>query len=310
MSKKILIPLFIVVISLVTLIVFMITQGGKKNTTNNKLITTSFYPLEYIARSVVEDEYIINNITPAGSEPHDYEPSAQEIQKIYDSGIFIYHGTNFESWAEKISKQTKKMGITTLKVSEFVNINSNEEGQDPHFWLDPIIMKQVARNIESAVLEKTQSEDIPNKAEIQSTVRTNSKDLQKKLDDLDKRANEKLRNCRQRQFVTSHDAFNYFAKRYNLESISINGLSPDKEPSTKELADLIGEVKTKNIKYIFTETLVSPKLADTLAKDAGARTLTLDPIEGMSDEDKKKGSDYISIMNQNIDNLAIGLECS
>jgi zinc transport system substrate-binding protein len=147
---------------------------------------------------------------------------------------------------------------------------------------------------------------IPNNA----TFYLENKDkLLEKLDQLNITFKNGLIDCQQKDIITSHAAFGYLAKEYDLNQVAITGLSPDEEPSSAKLAQLTNFAKEKNIKYIFFESLVSPKLSNTLALEIGAKTLVLDPLEGLSDDDSKKGKDYFSKMAENLSNLRVGLDC-
>ncbi len=309
LSKKVFVPIIAVACILISLSIIFLSKKEVSAPSQKPLITSSFYPNYFVATAIGRSNIDTKNITPAGSEPHDYEPTSKDIQSIYDSKLFVYNGAGVESWAPKTAKSADEKGVKILKTSDKVVLfdtddeDEIQEGntKDPHIWVDPINMKIIAGNIRDNLSQI----DPKNK----QSYTENTDTLNQKLDDLDQKARFTFANCSQKKFVTTHNAFGYFARRYGLEGVSINGISPDKEPSTQELADLVEQIKTQNIKTIFTETLVSPKLADTLARETGAKTLTLNPLEGLTDDQIKAGDDYITIMNQNIANLAIGLEC-
>jgi zinc transport system substrate-binding protein len=145
----------------------------------------------------------------------------------------------------------------------------------------------------------------------QTVIQNNTNLLVQKLETLDNNYKTKLNstNCNNNKFVTNHDAFNYLAKDYGLEALSISGLSPEAEPTTKELADLSETIKANNIKYVLTETIASPKLSETLAKEVGITTLAMNPLEGLSQEELSLGKNYINIMESNLKSLALALEC-
>lgn len=172
---------------------------------------------------------------------------------------------------------------------------SSSENHDPHIWLDPVLAKEMARRIYDAVA----AADPDNK----SYYEENFNELAAKLNELDKSYRENLANVNRKEFITSHAAFGYMAKRYGLVQIPISGLSPQEEPSPKKMAELAELCRQKNIKYIFFETLVSPKLSEILAQEVGAKTLVLNPIGGLTYEEIKAGKDYFSIMQENLENL-------
>ncbi len=134
--------------------------------------------------------------------------------------------------------------------------------------------------------------------------------LNQKLDQLDKTYAEGLKTCKQKDIITSHAAFGYLATRYGLNQVAISGISPDEEPSSQQLAEVAKFAKENDVKYIFFESLVSPKLSETIAHEIGAKTLVLDPLEGISDDDIKQGKNYFTVMENNLKNLQKALQCS
>lgn len=272
---------------------------------NKVLVYTSFYPLYDFVKNVGGDFVEVRSIVPAGVEPHDYEPSSQQIQQINKSRLFVFNGADLDPWAKKIQPDLEKQNIQTLEMAKSFNLEKATEGEDtefdPHIWLNPPFVKKQIELIKDKLIEID-----PKNTGI---FNFNYSNYFKKLDDLDADFRPKLKDCKQNKVVTSHDAFGYLGKQYNLEFISISGISPDKEPSSQEIAEIIKTVKENNIKVVFTETLVSPKLAETIANETGAKNQTLDPLEGLSEEDIKAGKDYISVMKENLNNIAQSLEC-
>jgi len=259
-------------------------------------VVASFYPLAEFARHVGGDNVIITTIISAGTEPHDFEPTPQDIAKIRDARLFIYNGGTLDPWAGKIADELP-VGVTALNMARSLGL----DGADPHFWLDPVVAQKETEAIRNALIQidPAQTESYRQNAAAYST----------KLAALDKEYSTKLQSCAGREIFTSHAAFSYLAKRYNLTQSSIAGLSPDAEPSARQLAELADSAKAKNIKYIFFETLASPKLAQTLAEATGAKTLVLNPLEGLTADEVKSGRDYISVMQDNLANLTLALNC-
>ena len=131
----------------------------------------------------------------------------------------------------------------------------------------------------------------------------------RKLDDLDRQYRRGLANCQEKNIVTSHAAFGYLATAYGLNQVSITGLSPDAQPSPRQLADIVKFTRANNVKYIFFESLVSPKLSKTIATEIGAQTMVLNPLEGLTDEEVSQGNNYFTEMENNLANLKTALEC-
>lgn len=275
-------------------------------------VTASFYPLAEFARQVGGNNIEVRNMTPAGVEPHDFEPSPQDIVALQKSKVFIYSGAGFEPWAERALPDLKD--VTIIKASEGITLlkaipEEEEEGQenqgekaaaDPHFYLDPVLSQQIVKTI----AEELGEIDPENRA----TYEKNAADYNRKLAALDKEYKEGLANCKRDDIITSHAAFAYLAKRYGFRQVAIAGLA-EEEPSPARLAEVAKFARENNVKYIFFETLVSPRLSETIAREVGAKTLVLNPLEGLTEEEQKQGKDYISIMQDNLKNLRIALEC-
>ncbi|MFI5265657.1 MAG: metal ABC transporter solute-binding protein, Zn/Mn family, partial [Candidatus Levyibacteriota bacterium] len=286
---------------------FILAKSNSNNSLSNsgKLqVTTSFYPLYYFASQIGGNKADVRNITPPGAEPHDYEPSTQDMARIENSDILILNG-GVEAWGKKIQDNLK--GEKTLIVTAGQNLLTQtvtENGStqtDPHVWLDPVRAKAETRVITSAFVKADPKDE--------AYFQNNEKALDSKLDTLDQKFKIGLASCTEKNIITSHAAFGYLASRYGLTQVPISGLSPDAEPSLEQLASISDFAKKNNVKYIFFEALVSPKLADTIAHEVGAKTLVLDPIEGVSATDANAGKNYYTIMEQNLKNLQIALQC-
>ncbi len=274
---------------------YIITNLQKKPEVTTKLsVVASVYPLSYLASELGGDRVEVTTITPAGAEPHDYEPTAQDMAVIEQSKLLIMNGSGLEPWGDKVNELFRGSKIT------IINASGKSTG-DPHLWLSPQLAKTEAAAIALGLIKI----DPTNKAYYQQReVR-----LDQALDELDAMYKNGLVNCRQKDFVTSHAAFGYLATEFGLNQIPISGLSPDEEPSAQKLAEIANFVRNHQITYIFFERLVSPKLADTIAKETGAQTMVLDPLEGVTENDLRNGKTYITIMQENLAHLRTALEC-
>lgn len=307
-----LILLIIVVLAVGGLIFWVNLNSAKQNEkhiTGQKIrVVASFYPLYFLASEIGADKAEVFNVTPAGAEPHDYEPTTRDIVRITTSDLFIINGGGSNApdvWVNKLNGQLK--GTKTVVVAAGERLADKEiiedggKVRDPHVWQDPELAKA-----EVAVIEKGYEKADPANREY---YKQNARELEDKLDTLDGEFKRGLANCRTRDFITSHAAFGYLAARYGLNQIAISGVSPDQEPSPKKLAEIADLVKKENIKLVFFESLVSPKLSETIAYETGARVAVLDPIEGISDDDRKAGRTYLTVMRDNLGALQKALEC-
>lgn len=276
--------------------VYAITRSNDTTNTKGLHVVASYYPLYDFAKEVGGNKITISSITPPGAEPHDYEPSARALVNAQKADVFIYNGGHMEPWVEKFLDDYKQ---TAVKSSSGITLKS---GQDPHFWLDPVLAQKIVNNIRDGLVKA----DPANK----DYYLANAKAYDAKLAQLDKDYRQGLAACRQDTVISSHEAFSYLADRYGFKVEAIAGVSPEEEPSAERLAALSKLVQEKDIRYVFFESLVSPRLADTIATETGAKTMVFDPIEGLSEADQKQGKNYISVQHENLKNLRIALACS
>lgn len=282
------------------------TTSSKPTASNSRLqVVTSFYPLYFFTTQIVQDKADVHNITPAGAEPHDYEPTTNDMVKIENSRLLIINGAKLEAWADNIKNILSGQNTTIISVGEnLANQNTVDGGtqiRDPHVWLDPVLAKKEVSLIAGNLIMT----DPPNS----QFYADNSKLLIDKLEILNKQFQTELSNCQKKDIITSHAAFGYLANEYHLNQTSISGLSPDEEPSPKKLAEIAKFAQQNQVDYIFFESLVSPKLASTIAQEIGAKTLVLNPIEGLTDDDIRNGKNYFTEMQNNLTNLKIALQC-
>lgn len=292
------ISLTLIVLVLVVLLgaaVYRMTKSDGGTGGSKLSVAASFYPLYDFARHVGGDRVHVVNMTPAGAEPHDYEPSVKELIKAHESDVFIYNGSQLEPWVDGFLSDYSNKAI---KASSHIQLKKDN---DPHFWLDPVLAQQIVKNIRDGFIAAD--------PDGRDDYTANAESYNQKLKALDRDFAAGLRDCKLDTVISSHQAFSYVADRYHFHVASIAGIEPGNEPSVAKMAELTELVRQKNIHYIFFESLVSPRLANTLAKETGASTLVFDPLEGLSQADQNKGKDYISVQRNNLANLKTALEC-
>ena len=297
------IALLVAVVVLATIGLTFIPKPQNAVPSSKMTVMTSFYPVYFLAQQIAGDKAEVINITPAGTEPHDYEPTPQQIAQIEQSKLLVTIG-GVEAWADRV-KQSLGTSTLVINAGEGLQTQQLKEGgetiADPHIWLSPTLAASMARRIEQG-LEQI---DPGNKYYYQLS----ANGLITALEQLDLEFKESLAHCAKKDIITSHAAFGYLANSYSLHQVPITGLSPDAEPSAKDLASIADFAKKNNVRVIFFESLVSPKLSQTIAKEVGAQTAVLDPIEGMTAADSEAGKNYLTQMRQNLSNLKIALEC-
>lgn len=258
-------------------------------------VVVSFYPLYDFARNIGGERIDVTTLIPFSVEPHDWEPTPKDISKILDADLFIYNGAGLEPWAERLIRDAKNKRLTVIDMYKSIGAR----GEDPHIWLDPVLVKTQLKVIKDALVKL----DPKNK----SYYEANYKRYLKKIEELDREIRDTLTKCKKKVFVTSHDAFSRFAERYGLRQIPMTGISPEVEPNPRDLLEIVKVIRENKIEYIFTEPLISPKLAESLSRETGVKVLVLDPIEGLSESEIKAGKDYLSKMRENLKNLKIAL---
>jgi zinc transport system substrate-binding protein len=258
----------------------------------------SFYPMAWVARRVTGSAAAVTTLTKPGAEPHDLELTPRQIVDVARADLIVYIKGLQPAVDQAIDQHAKDKAVDAAALVRTLPIGGSG-GRDPHLWLDPNRLATVATTVAGRLADTD-----PGHA---ATYHANARALVADLRALDGAFATGLRTCRQKIIVTGHAAFAYLAERYGLTQISVAGIDPQTEPSPARLAALTGEIRRTGATTVFTETLVSPKVAQTLAREAGVRTATLDPIEGLSAGSK---GDYLSIMRQNLQTLRRALGCS
>ncbi len=289
--------------TLILLIVLLVSLTGcvEQPRTGEKInVVTSFYPLYEFSKRIGGEKADVSILVPAGAEPHDWEPGPKDIIKIESAEIFVYNGAGLEPYVDRIIKKTESRKLIIVDSSEGIELIKEGGLADPHIWLDPVLAKQQAEAIEKAFIKADPANS--------DYYRANAGALEQELDTLDSYISKELSTARKNVFISSHSAFSYFARRYGLKQIAIAGLSPDIEPSPAKIAEIVRLAQENKVKYIFFETLLSPKLSEVIAKESGAQTLVLNPIEGLSDDQIRQGENYFALMHENVNNLKLALE--
>ncbi len=283
------------------LIALIVAGCGRPSTPTSKLsIVASFYPLYHFAQEVGGDRVQVTNLVPAGSEPHDYELTPQDVANLTRAKVLIYNGAGFEPWVSKLLPQLPDT-IVKVEASQGAPLVKEEGTVDPHIWLDPVLAEGQVDNILAGLVRA----DLDGK----DAYGANARKLKEDLQVLHRRYAEALQKCSKKTFISSHEAFGYLAKRYGLEMIAISGLSPEAEPSPAKLKEVATLAKRHGVHVIYVETLVSPRMAETIAREVGAPVRVLDPLEGLSDASLAAGRNYFTVMDENLRNLLEGFDC-
>ncbi|OGK79769.1 MAG: hypothetical protein A2050_00540 [Candidatus Rokubacteria bacterium GWA2_73_35] len=291
---------------------------GRPERTGRLAVVASFYPLYEFARQVGGDRVEVTALVPAGVEPHDWEPSPRDVTRLGRARVFVYNGAGLEPWVGKLLDAARAPSLVVVDATRTIALRtadlpghderersaaSGRRGQapDPHVWLDPVFAQAQVEAIRVGLA----------KAEPASTAvfEANARAFSGELATLHREFEQGLTSCARRDVITSHAAFGYLAARYRLTVVPIMGVAPEAEPSPAELARIVRFARRRQVRAVFFETLVSPRLAETLAREIGARTLVLNPLEGLTPQEAAAGKTYASVMRENLQSLRAGLEC-
>ncbi len=307
------ITLWSLLILLIALLIGCSTSEKNAPTTNNtnKNITVyaSIYPMYDFASKIGGDKINLSNMVPSGTEPHDWEPTAMNITHLEEADVFIYNGAGMEHWVEDVLASLQNEKIIVVEASnnvDFIKGHSHSEKHqedtthDPHVWLYPLNAKIQMENIKNAFVEAD-----PSNAEY---YQANYEKYATECDALDQEFKDTLTPLANKDIIVSHEAYGYLSEAYDLHQIGIEGLSADSDPDPARMAEIIDLAKEKDIKTIFFEETISSKVAETIAKEIGANTAVLSPIEGLSNDQESAGDDYFSVMRQNLDALKSALQ--
>jgi zinc transport system substrate-binding protein len=272
-------------------------------------VVAAFYPLEYAARQVGGDAVNVIPLTPPGVEPHDLELTAAQVAEIASADLVLYVKGFQPAVDEAVEQQAAdraidvSAGLTLLEgeahSEEEGDAHSDEGGTDPHVWLDPANMAAIGTLIGERIAELS--------PEDAATVAGNSTVFAQAMNELDTEFAEGLAQCASRDLVVSHEAFGYLADAYGFTQVGISGLSPEAEPSPARMREVADLVRANGVSTIYYETLVDPKVAQTLADETGVQTAVLDPLEGLAEG---ATGDYSSVMADNLAALVAGQSCS
>ncbi|MEM3064073.1 MAG: zinc ABC transporter substrate-binding protein [Candidatus Nitrosotenuis sp.] len=275
-------------------------------------VIASFYPLYEFSKNVGGQTADVSTFTPAGVEPHDWEPSTGDLLELKEADVFVYNGAGMEPFVEKLLDSGEYQNVLFVETASQIDLikaeddeHSEEHGHDflydPHIWLDPILAKRQVETIKNAMIQV----DSVNAQHYED----NAAKYLAELDALDSKIRVDLSKCKKDTIVTFHTAFTYFANRYGIKTFALSGITPESEATATDLKNIVDFIKENDINVIFAEELIDPKLATALADDAGIQVLTLSPLEGLSKEELAKGTTYLDKMEENLQKIKTALEC-
>jgi zinc transport system substrate-binding protein len=295
-------------------VVIALTQckgASQKNTDAGRIkVVTTLFPLYDMAKNIGGDKAEVSMLLPPGVEPHTFEPKPTDIVRISEADCFVYTGRFMEPWAEDIIKGITNKKLIVVDASKgtrmipavFHDKDEPAGALDPHIWLDFDNAKIMSQNIAEALEVKDPADN--------DFFKQRAEAYNKRLSDLDAAFRKALGACKSKEIVYGgHYAFGYWARRYGIRYRAAQGVSPDAEPTAKDLARLVEQIKKNNIKYVFYEELTSPKIAETIARETHAGLLLLNAAHNLTKDQFQRGVSFFDILLADLEQLKIGLEC-
>ena len=292
-------------------------QSTRSESGDKVSVVASFYPMYDFAQKVGGDRVDVTCLVPAGTEPHDWEPSTADMKTIASVQVLVYSGAGMEHWVNDVTSAVGNKDLVSVEASQGVDLlpaagdeheaehegsheADHDHGQyDPHVWLSPANAKVEMANIRDALIKAD--------PDGKDAYEKNYEKYAGVLDELDQKYASELAGTASKNIVVSHQAFGYLCDRYSLTQVPIEGIEADSEPDAKTMAKIVDFVKENGTKTIFSEELVSPKAAQAISDETGASLEVLNPLEGLTDEQISAGEDYFSVMESNLDKLVKAL---
>jgi len=291
MKKKIVSGILVMLMGITLIGCGANTENKTQNTNNDKLnIIVSIYPLKEFAEKIAGDKAEVTCLVPDNIEPHDYEPKTKDFEALTKSNVFIYNGLGMETWVDQVNEVIKDKGVTIVDSSNGVEVRKEGDAVDPHIWLSLKNAEIQSENIKNTLVKL----DEKNKDYYEE----NYKKFKEELESVYNEYKPKFDTLNKKNFITGHAAFGYLCRDFGLTQKSVENLFAEGEPTPKQLEDLVNFCKENNIKTVFSESLASPKVSETLAKEVGAKVVPIMTLE--SKEDDKS---YIEAIRYNLDEI-------
>lgn len=268
---------------------------------DKKVVYATFFPVYDLAKRVIGDKMEIKTIIKGNQEPHDFELQTQDMVDVSKADLIIYNGANMESFIpslmDSVNDDSKFLDLSSnlSLLAKKDELSKDDVRVNPHTWLS---IKNAIVEL-NEIYEKVSEMDPENK----DYYKENLDKSVKEFEALDKKFEKELAKVKsdEKYFVVSHAAFNYLAKDYGLKQVAVTGISPDEEPSAKQLKEIADFVEKHNISTIFFEGKATPKVAETLAKTTNTKTDTIYTMENLTEEEAEMG--YLKLMELNLEAL-------
>ena len=286
--------------ALMAMALFIQACGGAAGTTpasqaGQLSVAATIYPVQFLAERIGGGRVHVVGLVPTGVESHDWEPSPRDVTDIYDADVFVHTGSGFEGWVERLLRDLEAEG--PLVVSAAADVVQD----DPHLWLDPGLYALQAERVRDGLV---QADPVGAPA-----YDANFSALRDELAVLEAAMEQGLALCDRDTLVVSHSAYGHLARHFDLEQIAVAGVSREVEPSPAQVRAVIEQAVSTGATHVLYEPLVTPRVAETVAEEAGLALLPLDPLEGLTEEQANGGADYFTVMRDNLATLRTALGC-
>jgi zinc transport system substrate-binding protein len=295
----------VIVIALTAGLYFIHYSGTGNNDSSKLRVLATFYPLYDFAQNVGGNKADVSILVPETVDVHDFEPTPSSIGEVASADVLIYNGAGLEPWIQQIvgaSGNTKLIQVDTSKGIKLLQVSpefqKNSQTVDPHIWLDPELAKQQVKNILQGFIEADPADS--------QYFTQNAQTYEAKLDTLNLEAENATTNAATRYFVTFHEAFAYFAEQYNLTQIPILGPF-EEEPTPSDIQNVITAIHEYHLLYVGYESLENPAISQSISSQTNATLIQMNPIEGLTTQEKAAGDNYVSLMQRDIANIKLAL---
>lgn len=271
-------------------------------------IVATFYPYAELARMVAGARGQVFTLVPDGAELHDWEPRPSDAVRVREADLLIYNGAGLEPWLPRLLAGLPPQRPARLEAAAGLSLvpaprarRAGAGDPDPHIWLDPVLLQDVVWRLRDAL---TRLDPAGARAYADA-----ANEWAAALERVDREYRQTLSTCARRTLLVTHGFFTYPAARYGLEQLAITGVSPDAEPSPRTLARLAEVARERGIRVLFAETRVGRRVAEALAAEAGLEVRALHPMEGLTPEERARGTTLLDLFRRNLEELKAGLGC-
>jgi zinc transport system substrate-binding protein len=284
--------------------IYLFNKPGTTSNSQLKVLAT-FYPIYDFAQNVGGDKVNVSLLVPETVDVHDFEPTPSSIADVSRANVLIYSGAGLEPWIQNVITSAGNPNLVQVDTSQGIQLlpvpaefQKDNRTVDPHIWLNPLNAKQQVNNILQGLIKADPADT--------QYFTQNAQAYEAKLDTLDSQAINATTNTKTKYFVTFHEAFAYFAKQYDVTQLPILGPFED-QPTPSDINNVINTIHQYNLKYVGYESLENPAISQSISSQTNATLINMNPIEGLTVQEKAAGDNYVTLMQKDINNIGLAL---